>query len=218
MYSQMPRRHYLLAVACYLAIPVLVMAGGALFRLIDPEMARGHDDYVRNFHLLQLARMGAVWVVWCLALILFIMTCYLILVSRQRSLGWLALAVAGPFGLIAITMLADRSPDIDDRHQQLVRQLKMYWRIPLEIVVFFAVCYLAYEAVVVKRELMISYESFTTGTPVETIVAIQSASSGMWAFSEGNEMMYLVGLTYLLLPILFNLVAQRLRSRTTHLG
>lgn len=214
----MPKRHYVLAIACYLAIPVLVIAGGTLFSLIDPEIARGHADYVRNYRLLDLARVGALRASWFLALILFIMTCYYILASRQCSLGWLALAAAGPFGLIAMTMLPDRSPDVEDRHQQFIRQLKMHWRIPLEIALFFGVCYVAYEAVVVKRDLMIRYESFTTGVPVETIVAIQNESSGMWAFSEGNEMMYLIGLTYLLLPFLFNLVTQRLKSRTSGLG
>lgn len=208
----MPKRHYVLAIACYLAIPVLVIAGRTLFSLIDPEIARGHADYVRNYRLLDLARVGGLRASWFLALILFIMTCYYILVSRQRSLGWLALAAAGPFGLIAITMLSDRSPDVEDRHQQFVRQLKMHWRIPLEIALFFGVCYVAYEAMVVKRDLMISYESFTSGVPVETIVAIQNESSGMWAFSEGNETMYLIGLTYLLLPFLFNLVSRRLKS------
>ena len=37
----MPKRHYVMALACYLAIPAVVIAGAGLSRLIDPEMAPG---------------------------------------------------------------------------------------------------------------------------------------------------------------------------------
>ena len=56
--ARMPRRHYVLAVACYLSIPVAVIDGARLSRLIDPEMARGHADYVRDYRLLELAQRG----------------------------------------------------------------------------------------------------------------------------------------------------------------
>ena len=46
---RMPKRQYILAVVCYLLIPAVVIASGVLFRLIDPEMARGSADYVRNY-------------------------------------------------------------------------------------------------------------------------------------------------------------------------
>ena len=208
----MPKRHYVLALACYLAIPVVIVAGGGLFRLIDPEMARGHADYVRDYRLLEFARTGALMAMSGLAVVLWISTCYLVVASRQRSKGWVALAAAGPFGLIAITMLSDRSPAVDDRHQHLVHRMKMRRRVPLEIAVFACVWTFAYQFIVVKRELMIGYEAFSTGTARAAIVAQQTASSGMWAFGEGLEMIYVVGLIYLLLPILFNAAAQRLRS------
>jgi hypothetical protein len=67
----MAKRHYVMALACYLAIPVVVIAGFALTRLIDPEMARGSADYERNFRLLQLVATGAVMAVAGLALILW---------------------------------------------------------------------------------------------------------------------------------------------------
>jgi hypothetical protein len=47
-----PKKQYALAVVCYLSIPAVVIASGVLFRLIDPEMARGSADYVRNYRLL----------------------------------------------------------------------------------------------------------------------------------------------------------------------
>jgi hypothetical protein len=148
-----------------------------------------------------------------LALVLWLSTCYLVLKFRQRSLTWLLLAAAGPFGFIAISMLEDLSPAPEDLYQRFLRKLKMYWRIPLEIVFFISVWFLAFEFVVLKRELMISYESFMTGTPATTIISIQDASSGMWAFSEGLEEMYLVVLIYLLWPSVFNVASRLFESR-----
>ena len=111
-------------------------------------------------------------------------------------------------------MLEDRSPAPGDLYQQFIRKLKMYWRVPLEIAVFVSVWWLAYQLVVLKRELLISYVSFSTGTPAATIIDQQNASSGMYAFGEGLEEMYLVVLLYLLWPILFTLAGRLLRRRT----
>ncbi len=141
----MPKRHCVLVVACYLLIPAVLIAGAGLFRLIDPEMARGHANYVRDYRLLEAARLGALMAAGGLALVLWLSTCYLALKSRQRSLGWLSLAAAGPFGFIIIAMLEDRAPAPDDMYQQFVRKLKLYWRVPLEIAVFASVWSLAFE-------------------------------------------------------------------------
>ena len=211
---RMPRRHYVMALACYLAIPAVVIAGFGLSRLIDPEMARGSADYARNFQLLQLVATGAVMATAGLALVLWVSTCYLVLKSRQRSVLWLSLAAAGPFGFMFIAMLADRSPAPDALYQHFISKLKLYWRVPLEITVFVSAWVLAYQCVVLKRELLISYESYSTGTPVETIIDRQTASSGMYAFGEGLEATYLFTLIYLLWPIFFNLVGQRFKRRT----
>lgn len=207
----MPKRHYVMALACYLAIPAVVIAGAGLSRLIDPEMARASADYARNYRLLELAATGALMAATGLALALWVSTCYLVLKSRQLSVLWLVLAAAGPFGFMFIAMLADRSPAPDDPYQQFMRKVKLYWRVPLEIAVFVSAWILAYQCVVLKGELLISYESFSTGTPVETIIARQTASSGMYAFGEGLEEIYLVTLLYLLWPIVFNLVGQRFK-------
>jgi membrane-bound metal-dependent hydrolase YbcI (DUF457 family) len=213
--SRMLKRQYILAVVCYLLIPAVVIASGVLFRLIDPEMARGSADYVRNYRLLELGRTGARMAMAGLALVLWAFTCYLVLKSRQRSLGWLLLAAAGPFGFIVIAMLEDRAPASYDLYQQFIRKLQLYWRVPIEIATFVTVWSLAFELMVLKRELMISYESFSTGTPVTTIIAQQGASSGMWAFSEGLEVIYLMVLIYLLWPIFFNLAGQLFEPRKT---
>ena len=62
----------------------------------------------------------------------------------------------------------------------------------------------AYQAMVLMRDLMIMYEAATTGTSTAQIIDLQNASSGMWAFSEGLEVLFLVVLFYLLWPICFN--------------
>jgi hypothetical protein len=209
----MPKRQYILAVVCYLSIPAVVIASGVLFRLIDPELARGGADYVRNFRLLELARRGALITMAGLALALWVLTCYLVLKSRQRSLWWLLLVAAGPFGFIVIVMLEDRAPASYDLYQQFIRQLKLYWRVPIEIAAFVTVWSLAFALMVLKRDLMIRYESFMSGTPAATVIDLQNQSSGMWAFSEGNEVIYLVVLIYLLWPVFFNVVGQLLNRR-----
>jgi len=211
---RMPRRYYVMALACYLAIPAVLIAGVGLSRLIDPEMARGSADYAHNFWVLQQIATGALMATAGLAVVLWALTCYLVLKSRQRSLLWLSLAAAGPFGLVFIAMLADRSPALDDLYQQFIRNLRLYWRVPLEVAMFISAWILAYQCVVLKRELMISFESFSTGTPVETIIARQTASSGMYAFGEGLEATYLFILIYLLWPIFFNLAGHRFKRRT----
>jgi len=62
-------------------------------------------------------------------------------------------------------------------------------------------------AVVLKRNLMIMYESATTGISIAQIIDRQNASSGMWAFDEGLEMMYMVVLLYLAWPMAFNIAS-----------
>ncbi|MDO8788505.1 MAG: hypothetical protein Q7J42_10595 [Sulfuritalea sp.] len=210
---RLPRRHYMLAIVCYLAIPVVMIAGAALASLIDPEMARSHADYARDYHLLELAKTGVVAATAILMLVLWAATCYLVLISRQRSLSWLVLAAAGPFGFIVIALLGDRSPVPGDMYQQFTRKLKLYWRIPLEIVLFLAVWLLAYQCVMLLRDLMIAWTSYRTGIPVASIVAEQNASSGMHAFGEALETFYLVPLVYLLWPVLFNLASRLLKPR-----
>ena len=209
----MLKRQYAMALVCYLSIPAVVIAGARLHSLIDPEMARGRANYARDYQLLELTRAGALMTTAGVALVLWISCCYLVLKSRQRSLRWLSLSAVGPLGFSVIATLKDRSPAPGDLYQQFIRNLKTYWRVPLEIAVFVSVWVLAYQSLVLKRELMISFESFRTGTPVSTIVAQQSASSGMWAFGEGLEEFYLVILMYLLWPILFNLAGQLFKSR-----
>ena len=211
----MPKRRYVPALVCYLLIPAVLIAGMRLSFLIDPEWARSHAEYAFGFWVLQMAQRGVQMATLGLVLGLWVAVCYLVLKSRRRSLLWLPLAAAGPFGFIAISMLQDHAPAPEDLFQKFMRKLKMHWRVPLEIAVFVSVWALSYQAMVLKRDLLIRYESFRTGTPVETIIARQNESSGMYAFSEGLEVFYFVVLIYLILPILFNLGGRLLKPRTS---
>jgi hypothetical protein len=178
-------------------------------------MARGHADYIRNFRLLEIARSSAMVAMAGLVLLLWIACCCLVLKSRQRSLAWLPLSIAGPFGFTVIAALKDHSPSADDLYQDFVGNLKVYWRLLLEIVLFVSVWNLGYEIVMAKHEVMTRYQSFSTGRSIADIIAEQDASSGMWAFSEGMQTMYLVILLYLLWPMLFNLVGRLFVSHST---
>jgi hypothetical protein len=203
----MPKLRYVLALVTYLAIPAVVMVGVGLVVLINPELARGYANYERVYHLWDVARVGVLWSAAALALALWIACCYLVLTSRGRSRRWLPLAAAGPFGFSVIAALEDRSPTPGDRYQHVIRNLKTPWRVALEIAVMLSVWCGAHALVVLQRELLIRYESLTTGTPIAAIVAQQSASSGMWAAGEGIQELYLVPLLYLVWPLIFNIAS-----------
>lgn len=66
----------------------------------------------------------------------------------------------------------------------------------------------AFLAMVLKRDLMIMVEAAATGISKAQIIDRQNASSGMWAFSEGLEVLFLVVLFYLLWPIGINAVGR----------
>ena len=105
-------------------------------------------------------------------------------------------------------MLNDRAPVEPDRHARFVRNLNRLVRVGYEVFTFVVIWLLAYQAMVLKRNLMIMYESATTGISTAQIIDRQNASSGMWAFAEGIEVMYMVVLLYLIWPIVFNTVGR----------
>ena len=64
-----PKRRHLQAIACYVAIPVVIIVGGALHQLIDPEWARGSADYARNYRALDMLGQGVAMAASALALV-----------------------------------------------------------------------------------------------------------------------------------------------------
>ena len=179
-----------------------------LFNLINPEIAAGHPNYVHNYHLLSLLKIMSLWASAAGVAVLWLLVCFLVIRSKKRSHLWLFLAPLGPFGFAVLAMLNDRAPAETDRYARFVRSLNGFVRVGYELCTFVIVWVLAYEAMVLKRNLMIRYEAATTGISTAQIIDLQNASGGMWAFAEGNEVMYLVVLLYLLWPIVFNIVGR----------
>jgi hypothetical protein len=52
----MMKKQTAVALVLLLLIPMVWMLGGLLFSLINPEIAPGHSNYVRNYHFLSLVK------------------------------------------------------------------------------------------------------------------------------------------------------------------
>ena len=202
------KKQTLISLGLLFLIPVVLLAGGLLFRLINPEMAAGHPNYARNFQILSAIQHFTLLASGGLSLILWLLSCFFMIRSKQRSMGWLFCAALGPIGFAILASLNDRTPSGTDRYARFVRSMNIVMRVLYELCVNVVLWLLAYQAMVLKRNLTILYQSATTGMSTAQIIDQQNASSGMWAFSEGLEVMYLVVLFYLLWPIAFNLVAR----------
>jgi len=202
----MIKKQSVAALVLLLLIPVVLAMGGMLSNLINPEGAAGHPNYVQNYHRLSLLKSTLWWASVASVAVLWLLVCLLVIRSKKRSYLWLFLAALGPFGFAILATLNDRAPAATDWHARFVRNLNGFVRAGYELCTFVVVWVLAYEAMVLKRTLMIRYEAVTTGMSTAQIMDRQNASSGMWAFAEGNEVMYLVVLLYLLWPIVFSIV------------
>jgi hypothetical protein len=204
----MMKKQTVIALVLLLLIPVILMLGGVLFSSINPEIAAGHPNYVRNYHFLNLLKNASLLASAAVVAILWLLVCFLVIQSKGRSSLWLLLAALGPFGFAILATLNDKAPAETDRHARFVRNANGFVRVSYEICTFIIICLLAYEAMVLKRNLMILYQSATTGMSTAQIIDLQNASSGMWAFAEGNEVMYMVVLLYLIWPVVFNIVGR----------
>ena len=209
------KKHYVLAIVSYLFIPVVTLLGATLFNSINPEIAAGYPNYERNYRLLHVAKNLSLLTALLVNMVLWFLTCFFLLKSKNQSHWWLPLATLGPFGFIVLTMLSDNAPAPGDLYQQFVRKLKIFLRVAYELGFFVAVWVIAYQTMVLKRDLMIEHQAATTGTSTAQIINQQNASSGMWAFSEGLEVLYLVVLFYLLWPLCFNAAGHLLKFRAS---
>lgn len=209
------KKQLVVALVLLLLIPLVLRLGGMLFSLINPEIAAGHPNYVRNYHLLNMLKMSFLFTSVAAAGVLWLLACLLVIRSKNRSYPWLLLAALGPFGFAILAMLNDRAPAETDRYSRFVRNLHGFVRGGYEICCFVLIWVLAYQAMVLNRHLIIQYQAVTTGVSTQQIIDIQNASSGMWAFAEGNEEMFLVALLYLLRPIVFGIVSHVIAMRSS---
>ena len=205
------KRPYVLAIVSFLTIPAVTVVAGILINSIDPEIAARTSNYERNYQLLSLAKTLSVLAVLLVNMGLWFLTCFFLVKSKKRSYVWLPLAMLGPFGLIILTLLSNNASAPGDLYQQFIGKLKIYLRVAYELGFFVVVWVGAFLTMVLERDLMIIYEAATTGASTAQIIDQQNASSGMWAFREGLEVLFLVVLFYLLWPICFNLIGRLFR-------
>ena len=145
------------------------------------------------------------WVSIAAVAVLWLLVCLFVIRAKKRSLLWLFLAALGPFGFAILATLNDQAPAEKDWYARFVSNMKWYVRAGYELCTFVIIGELAYQAMVLKRTLMIKYQAATSGVSEAQIIDLQNASSGMWAFTEGMEVMFLVVLLYLLRPMVFRI-------------
>jgi hypothetical protein len=204
----MIKKPWVVALVLFLLIPLELKLGVMLFRLINPESAAGYPNYVQNYHRLSLLKHMALWGSEAGVFVLWLLVCLLVIRSKKRSPLWLFMAALGPFGFAVLAGLNDRAPAETDSYARFVRNLNWFVRASFELCIFVLAWVLAYQGMVFKRNLMIRHEAAITGMSVAQVIDLQNASSGMWAFAEGNEEIYLAILFYLLWPIVFNIVGR----------
>jgi len=214
----MIKKQLLLALLLLLLIPAVMLGGGFLSNLIDPEVAAGHPNYVRNWHLLSSLKTTLLLGSFVVAVALYFLGSFLVIRSKNQSDLWLLLALLGPLGFAILSALNDRSPSQPDLYTRFLRNMNWFLRIGYELLCLYVIWELSWQLMILKRNLMIRYESTTTGVTSAQIIATQNASSGMWAFGESLEVMFFIIVLYLFRPILFNLVARVLVPKPVPAG
>lgn len=214
----MVKKHYLRGIASYLLIPFVVLLGAAISGFIDPEIAARYPNYERNYRLLSIVKGLSVVAAFLAGIVLWFLTNAFLLRSKERSSYWLPLAVLGPPGFIVLTLIRDNAPVPGDQYQRFIGKQSLALRAVYELVFFPAALFLSYQAVAFKNLLTVLYESARTGLSVNAIIDQRNASSGMWAFSEGVETLYLLVAVYLLWPVCFNMLARMARGRVFRAG
>ena len=126
---------------------------------------------------------------------------------------WLVMAVLGPVGFAVLATLKDRDATEIDGYARFVGRMNGLVRTGYEVCCFVGIWVLAYELMVVNRNAIIDYQAITTGVSRQQIIDVQDASGGMWAFAEGNEVMYLVALLYVLRPVVVSLAGSAAARR-----
>lgn len=209
------KKETIVALVMLLLIPIVLTMGGLLFSMINPEIAAGHPNYVRNYHLLSVLKIGSALASAAVVAILWLLACFLMIRSKERSPWWLLCAAFGPLGFAILAMLSDRSLGEMDPYARFIRKMNGFVRAGYEVCSFVIICVLAYQGMVLMRYLIIGYQTVTSGMSAAQIMNQQNASSGMWAFGEGIEVIFMLVLLYLIRPILFNMLtrgAERIRS------
>jgi hypothetical protein len=128
--SKVIRQYYRRSIIALLLIPGAMLAASQIFNALDPELARGTQDYARNFLLLQHLRVGSQLAMLMFLGVLWLLACAWLLRAKLRSRAWAALAVLGPLGFALLAALADRSPQAaHDAYRRFIARLPVALRV-----------------------------------------------------------------------------------------
>jgi hypothetical protein len=209
----MTNRKHLWAVLVFLTIPVILLAGGALFAAIDPERLAGHTHYVRNFRLLGLARGAVMLAMFGGVVVAWFVTCLLVLRSKRQPYQRLLLALLGPIGLVFLTSLRNLSPEPPDLYERFILRLNWLVRTAYEVGFFILAWILSWDMMSLEHEAMIALNVAITGLSRDQVLDQLNDQSAMWAVSELNDVAYFFALLYLLRPVCVNLVGTLFKHR-----
>jgi len=208
----MIRKYYGRSIIALLLIPVVTVSAAAIDYAIDPELARGHANYVRNFALLQHLRVGVVVVALMLVVALWLLACLWQLRARSQRSTWLVLALFGPFGFAALMVLPDRSTAAPaDAYRRQVTGLPNLLRILYEILRFAVFAFVAMQLIEWLDDGTALLEASRRGIPLAEVIAERDASAGMWGFGDMVRAGCVFVLLYALWPAVCNAVAWLIR-------
>src|SRR5215467_7238053 len=202
------KKEYVVALALLLAIPAVMMVCGAVFSVINPEIAWHTKHYHFYWTLLHTIKIGVMWGMAAAVLVLWVMVCRQVIRAKKQSDLWLVLAMMGPIGLAILAMLKDRDAVSSDPYSRFADKLHWIVRAGYELGTFWVFWELAYRIMLLKSNVMIHLEAARTGMSIAQVIDLHNASGGMWAFSEMLETMFFMVALYLLRPVVFNLVAR----------
>jgi hypothetical protein len=202
------KKEYVMALVLLLAIPAVMMVCGAVFSLINPEIAWHTKHYHFYWTLINTIKIGVMWGMATIVVVLWLLVCLQVIRGKKQSTSWLVLAALGPIGLAILAMLKDRASASGDPYSRFVDKLHWTVRAGYELVTFWAFWELAYRIMLLKSNVMIHLEAARTGMSIAQVIDLHNASGGMWAFSEMLETMFFMVVLYLLRPVVFNLVAR----------
>jgi hypothetical protein len=212
LHSVVIRKYYGRCIIALLLIPVVILSAAAIDYAIDPELARGHANYARNFALLQHLRFAVVVAALALVVALWLLACLWLLRAKSQRRAWLALALLGPFGFAGLMALPDRSmlAPADAYRRQLMR-LPNLLRVLYEIVRFAVFAFVAMQLIEWFDDGTALLEASRRGIPLSQVHAEREASGGMWAFGDMIRAACVFVLLYALLPAGCNAVAWLVR-------
>ena len=198
------KRTYLWVGICLALIPVVLIGAVVVHGMIDPEIAARHANYERNYRLLESIRSAVFHGALLVMLALWFAACVFLARTKDRSVLWATFGVLGPLGFAVIAALRSRAGQPEGPYQSFIARLGTATHIAFELLLFVAIVSLSIAAVSLHEDVMIAWAAHAQGVSVEEIVRERDASSGMYAFSELLETIYVIVCLYFVVPLVAN--------------